>query len=170
MARIIQRGPSGAQEHLFDGPIRIGRDKNLTISLDDKKCSREHTYFYVVDQDGCKTYWVRDLGSRNGTFVNDQKLSAPAALNPGDVVRVGGTDFVFQADAGEAVAAPAPRRPSSATRQPRVSRHADPIKSAPEASAGGAVARLLFLLVVFAVAAIGAKIFAGRYIDSLFAS
>lgn len=162
MARIIQRGPSGAQEHLFSGPIRIGRDKNLTISLNDKKCSREHTYFYVVDQDDRRVYWVRDLGSRNGTFVNDEKLTAPVQLNAGDVVRVGETEFVFQADAP---AAPAPKPPASAPRQPRVSR--DPVAAPTE---GGAVARLLVLLVVFAVAVVGARIVAGRYLDSLFAS
>jgi pSer/pThr/pTyr-binding forkhead associated (FHA) protein len=34
---------------------------------------------------------VEDLGSTNGTFVNDQKLAAPAMLQPGDKVRVGQT-------------------------------------------------------------------------------
>jgi pSer/pThr/pTyr-binding forkhead associated (FHA) protein len=34
---------------------------------------------------------VEDLGSTNGTFVNDQKLVAPAMLTPGDKVRVGQT-------------------------------------------------------------------------------
>lgn len=166
MARIIQRGATGAQEHLFDGPIRIGRDKNLSISLDDKKCSREHTFFYVVEQDGRKSHWVRDLGSRNGTFVNDQKLAAPVQLKTGDVVRVGDSEFVFHADAVEAP--PPPKRaPPSAPRHPRVSRQTEPVETP---SAGGAVARMLLLLVVFAATVVAAKFFAARYIDSLFAS
>jgi pSer/pThr/pTyr-binding forkhead associated (FHA) protein len=34
---------------------------------------------------------VEDLGSTNGTFVNEQKLVAPAMLTPGDKIRVGTT-------------------------------------------------------------------------------
>ena len=37
------------------------------------------------------SWFVEDLGSTNGTFVNEQKLAAPAMLQPGDKVRVGQT-------------------------------------------------------------------------------
>ena len=36
-------------------------------------------------------WYVEDLGSTNGTFVNEQKLAAPAMVQPGDRVRVGTT-------------------------------------------------------------------------------
>ncbi|HVY60756.1 MAG TPA: FHA domain-containing protein, partial [Planctomycetota bacterium] len=41
-------------------------------------------------------YYVRDLGSRNGTFVNDLRVDAEKRLAAGDVVAVGGTKMLFQ--------------------------------------------------------------------------
>ena len=37
------------------------------------------------------SWYVEDLGSTNGTFVNEQRLAAPAMLAPGDRIRVGTT-------------------------------------------------------------------------------
>jgi hypothetical protein len=41
--------------------------------------------------------WVEDIGSTNGTYINGVKLDRPRRLTPGDVVRVGGTDFRYDA-------------------------------------------------------------------------
>ena len=160
VARIIQKTARGRQEHLFSGPLRIGRDKNLNIQLDDLKSSREHTYFYVAKNGKRRSYWVRDLGSRNGTFVNNRKLSAPARLSDGDVVRVGSTEFVFRMDPGEA--APA-RRPRAVRSEPT------PIRSA-RVPAGIRMVRIAVLVVTFVAGAWGAKLFATRQINSLFGS
>jgi pSer/pThr/pTyr-binding forkhead associated (FHA) protein len=43
-------------------------------------------------QDGV---WLEDAGSTNGTYLNGVKLSRPRKLTPGDLVRVGETDFRF---------------------------------------------------------------------------
>ena len=50
-------------------------------------CIQQHARLFAKNN----SWFVEDLGSTNGTFVNDQKLAAPAMLQPGDKVRVGQT-------------------------------------------------------------------------------
>ncbi len=66
---------------------KIGRGLLADISLDDARVSRDHA---VLSFDGAGVR-VRDLGSSNGTFLGDRRLTTPAPLTPGDVVRVGST-------------------------------------------------------------------------------
>jgi len=69
-------------------PLTLGRGGQNTVPLDgDEFASARHARV-EARTDGL---WVEDLGSTNGTFVNDQKLAAPAMLQPGDRVRVGQT-------------------------------------------------------------------------------
>jgi Nif-specific regulatory protein len=69
---------------------KIGRDPQCTIALGDPLCSRVHAI--VVQQSGI--WHIRDAGSRNGTFVNDQKID-DAVLVDGNTVRLGSTQFEF---------------------------------------------------------------------------
>ncbi len=69
---------------------RIGRGAECTIMLTDALCSRVHAV--VSREDGA--WWVRDSNSRNGTFVNGQKIDE-AVLDEGHNLRVGTTEFVF---------------------------------------------------------------------------
>ncbi len=69
---------------------RLGRDPECTISLGDPLCSRVHAI--VVQENGA--WHVHDCESRNGTFVNDQKID-DATLADGHTVRVGSTEFEF---------------------------------------------------------------------------
>jgi pSer/pThr/pTyr-binding forkhead associated (FHA) protein len=149
VARIIHRSGTGTREILFDGTLRVGRDPKQDIQIDDPRCSREHTCFYVTDEAGVRHYWVRDMGSRNGTHLNGRRIEAPAKLAHGDVVRAGGSEFVFEAD-------PAP----AAVAQTRARR--------PAGSWWGGLVRLLILLGVFAGGAWGARWAASQYLKSLF--
>ncbi len=76
---------------LGDAPVRIGReaDNDLVIA-DDPKVSRHHAE--VAHRGG--TWSVTDRGSRNGTFVNDVKVSH-VGLRDGDQLRVGSRRFAF---------------------------------------------------------------------------
>jgi pSer/pThr/pTyr-binding forkhead associated (FHA) protein len=68
-------------------PVTIGRDSDNTFILSDPQASRHHAE--IVRQDG---QWViLDLESANGTFVNEQQISGPQALDSGDTIRVGQT-------------------------------------------------------------------------------
>jgi pSer/pThr/pTyr-binding forkhead associated (FHA) protein len=71
--------------------INIGRDKKADISLDDPMISYIHAQ--LVRQ-GSETY-LRDLGSRNGTFVNRTLISMPHRLELGDEVKLGETTLIF---------------------------------------------------------------------------
>jgi Nif-specific regulatory protein len=69
---------------------RIGRDPECAIALGDPLCSRVHAV--VLQESG--VWHIRDAGSRNGTFVNGQKVD-DAALADGNHVRLGSTEFEF---------------------------------------------------------------------------
>jgi two-component system response regulator HydG len=69
---------------------RIGRGAECTLMLTDALCSRVHAV--IAYENG--RWWVRDAESRNGTFVNGQKVDE-AALDDGHRLRVGATEFLF---------------------------------------------------------------------------
>jgi hypothetical protein len=65
----------------------VGRGAECDLRVDDTFVSQEHAR--IFGKDG--SWYVEDLGSTNGTFVNEQRLAAPAMLTTGDRIRVGTT-------------------------------------------------------------------------------
>src|SRR5690242_9014970 len=63
----------------------VGRSKDAQIFLDSRTISRRHAEFNC---DPFGRWWVRDLGSHNGTLVNGNRVTE-RLLNPGDLVQVG---------------------------------------------------------------------------------
>ena len=110
----VTQGSLQGTEFLFDHYTRlvVGRapdcDVCLPRSFENSDVSRRHCMFEIAPP----LIRVRDLGSRNGTFLNGQKIgqrqatqpddetvavSSPAfPLRDGDVVRVGNTEFVVE--------------------------------------------------------------------------
>jgi len=76
--------------------VTIGRGPDNTIPLVDERASRRHC---AVTPDGRGGWVVKDLGSRNGTKLNRERLGDAASLNPGDVLRVGSHEFLVESDA-----------------------------------------------------------------------
>ena len=68
--------------------MTVGRAPECELRLDDTYTSQQHARLFAKNN----SWFVEDLGSTNGTFVNEQKLAAPAMLQPGDKVRVGPDD------------------------------------------------------------------------------
>jgi pSer/pThr/pTyr-binding forkhead associated (FHA) protein len=64
----------------------LGRASSNTVIVDDPFASSEHAL--LSRRNG--RWWLEDLASRNGTFVNGERLSAPAIVATGDEVGVGG--------------------------------------------------------------------------------
>lgn len=78
-------------EHEAGGDaVVVGRSSRANLTLADRSISREHARFFRRGQD----WFVEDLGSHNGTFVNGAKVIDPYRLTPGDSVRVGDSTLV----------------------------------------------------------------------------
>jgi len=77
--------------------VTFGRSPESTVPLIDEKASRQHA---IVEPDGKGGWRVRDLNSRNGTRLNDQKVFE-APLKPGDVLRIGSHEFLVEAEGVE---------------------------------------------------------------------
>ncbi len=69
----------------------IGRDPRSDIRLQDQRLSALHARIEV----SANQYFLRDLGSRNGTYVNGQRIESGVLLCNGDRVQVGGVSFHF---------------------------------------------------------------------------
>lgn len=65
----------------------LGRAPTNTVPLPDDTASLEHALLHLRDGQ----WWLEDLGSRNGTSLNETPLAAPAPVMAGDVVGVGRT-------------------------------------------------------------------------------
>ena len=81
------RGPDGFEETVLirEGETMIGRDPSCDVVLEPKNVSRRHL---VIRRAG-GGYVVQDLGSANGTMLNDDLLGAsPRPFRPGDCVTV----------------------------------------------------------------------------------
>ncbi len=80
------------------GESSLGRTSRSLVSFDEKAVSQRHAQ---VVHAGGRTVIV-DLGSTNGTFVNNRRIDAPVELHAGDVVRIGKTSLGFLTDASDA--------------------------------------------------------------------
>jgi adenylate cyclase len=85
---------------LLPGAIcRIGRSPESEIVLPDDAASRSHALLQHADSD---ELYLTDLGSRNGTFVNARRISAPVVLRPGDIIQIGDQELVFHQERSDA--------------------------------------------------------------------
>jgi pSer/pThr/pTyr-binding forkhead associated (FHA) protein len=75
--------------------VGIGRDPAQTIALQDGGVSSLHAQITVHDG----VLFLRDLGSRNGTYVNGALVTVPHLLKDGDRIHVGNVDLVFRTEA-----------------------------------------------------------------------
>jgi adenylate cyclase len=92
MAKLVIIGPDGPQERDLATVNSLGRHPNNTIQLLDRIVSKEHC---VVELRGSR--WVlRDLGSLNGTYINEQRVAGESFLSHGDQIALGNTRAVFQ--------------------------------------------------------------------------
>ncbi len=88
---VISGKPLGKSFFITKESILLGRDLTADISIGETSISRKHTEFKMTPE-GIE---VLDLGSTNGTFVNDQKLEGAKQLEDGDLIRCGSTILKF---------------------------------------------------------------------------
>jgi hypothetical protein len=76
----------------------IGRDPGCDVVINDTKCSRRH----AVAEDGPDGLAIRDSGSANGVYVNNQRVER-MLLKPGDTIRLGDTRLTVLPEVGATV-------------------------------------------------------------------
>jgi pSer/pThr/pTyr-binding forkhead associated (FHA) protein len=94
---IVTEGPdTGRHLDLEIHPtVMIGRDRDCTFQILDDRISRNHLQVGATETG---KHWAIDVGSSNGTFVNDKRLEARTELTDGDVVRIGLTAMVYMTE------------------------------------------------------------------------
>jgi serine phosphatase RsbU (regulator of sigma subunit)/pSer/pThr/pTyr-binding forkhead associated (FHA) protein len=85
-----------AQKFLLDKPVvTIGRSSVNDLPIADKMLSRQHAR---IMRDGGAGLTIEDMGSRNGTFVNGERLTAALPLKSGDRITVGGVTLKVESE------------------------------------------------------------------------
>ncbi len=94
---VVERAPghtAGMEYDIGEGAV-MGRGDQAEIRLEDPFASSRHAR--LVPQGGIVV--IEDLGSTNGTYLNEELLSGPQPLHRGDRVRIGDSEFTYE-DAG----------------------------------------------------------------------
>jgi hypothetical protein len=81
----------GAAYDLSSGAL-LGRGDDADIVLEDSFASSRHARLAPHGD----VIVLEDLGSTNGTYLNDEPLRGPQPLHPGDRIRIGDSDFTFE--------------------------------------------------------------------------
>jgi len=99
--RVVERAPKHLamlvnkarpdQKHDLKGTMNVGRAPDNQIVVDHPTISRHHAW---VKEDGGE-FTAFDIGSANGTFINDERIEAPRQLQNGDIIRFGEVEFAF---------------------------------------------------------------------------
>jgi hypothetical protein len=90
---VVERAPGhvpGMEYEVAEGAV-MGRGDQAEIRLEDPFASSRHAR--LVRQGAVIV--IEDLGSTNGTYLNEELLSGPQPLHPGDRVRIGDSEFTY---------------------------------------------------------------------------
>ena len=97
MSKIrIMNGPyRGREKTLGEKALTIGRDAEAGIQILDRSASRFHAEIFPVGG----MFFVRDLESKNGTYINDERLGDEELLREGDIIKIGTTEILYEGGA-----------------------------------------------------------------------
>jgi pSer/pThr/pTyr-binding forkhead associated (FHA) protein len=101
---VLAGAKEGAAVPIKKDRFVIGRGKDCTLRAGSDAISRNHCELTVAESG----VTVRDMGSRNGTYVNDEKITGPTPLSHGDTLRIGPLEFRYEAE-GQLKSAKAPK-------------------------------------------------------------
>lgn len=102
--RVFVQSGTG-QEWMVGSSCSIGRAEDNDVILKDDKVSRRHALIHRQDD---RSYWIIDLGSGNGTYLNGKRLTMPTPLKNEDRIQVAKQALVFfqEADYADPVTGP----------------------------------------------------------------
>jgi len=89
----ITRGKQAGLTMALGDQLKIGRSADCQLILDDDYVSTQHARIYRSGTG----YIVDDLGSTNGTYLNNERLSGPTRFTPADTLRIGRTLITVEA-------------------------------------------------------------------------
>jgi hypothetical protein len=82
---LVLEGPNPGKRYYIDHPeLLVGRDDECDLVIVDRQVSRRHASITREDDQ----YVLRDLGSKNGTFLNGQEVQGPSTLKDGDEIQI----------------------------------------------------------------------------------
>ncbi len=87
-ARLVMVSEVGRKKQAgweLEGEVIVGRAPECAVSLDDEFASNLHAKIYQAEG----RYYVEDLGSTNGTYVNGRRIHYPTELRNGDRIKIG---------------------------------------------------------------------------------
>jgi len=92
--QVVVTDERGAKVHTqrLDGQVQVGRGESCQIRLADTYASSSHAR--IFNRDG--SWFIEDLGSTNGTYLNQRRVTTATQLQAGDRVRVGKTTLEFK--------------------------------------------------------------------------
>jgi pSer/pThr/pTyr-binding forkhead associated (FHA) protein len=93
---LVVEGPDHGRSFALSAQSVIGRDPTATVHLTDDEVSRRHAIITL----GEGRITIEDLGSFNGTHLDDGEITGEAALHPGDRIRIGRTTLQLRELAG----------------------------------------------------------------------
>lgn len=165
---VVKQGPQiGILFPITANTTVLGREEMCDIIIQDAEASRQHSKVSWEDND----FFLSDMGSTNGTFINGMQIIAPTRLKSGDSIGLGQTLLSFELDAEktahaeyeQAAAAPvSPSQPDPVTGTP---------VTAPDSTRGDSNSRKWLLIgcgcLVFVCACIALALVALDLVDIL---
>ncbi len=93
---VVERAPGHDAGMIYDldSQLVVGRGEQAEIRIEDPFASSQHARIYEQGN----SVVLEDLGSTNGTYLNEELLESPRPLHPGDRVRIGESEFSFEVD------------------------------------------------------------------------
>jgi len=93
---VVERAPGHEPGMIYDldADLVLGRGDRAEIRLEDPFASARHARVYEQGN----IVVIEDLGSTNGTYLNEELLETARPLHPGDRVRIGDSEFAFEVD------------------------------------------------------------------------
>ena len=85
----------------LEGTCSIGRAVLNNVVIDSPKVSRLHSIIHLEDNG---VFYLIDLGSSNGTFLNKRRIHEPVRLRDQDEISIGGKSFLFNQPRGKPTA------------------------------------------------------------------
>lgn len=91
---VVENLDASFTDHSYfvEETLTIGRNEHNDVTIDDGYTSHEHACVTKIK----KNFWLYDLSSTNGTFLNGRRIGKEEMLKNGDIIKIGTVTFKFE--------------------------------------------------------------------------